>query len=162
MRRLQGLRSRFILLFVLIFNFTLSYNYFTIETFGQSSSYMRQVIEDPVCDIKSPFTKNTTGKPVTYINPTPSCLKNNSASLDIESASFRSDGKTLRTTMWLKSPFIESPKPEIAKNWKHVEYTMYLSINSIYHIGVDYLVRLFLEQYWEFLDISGCRNISIP
>ena len=121
----------------------LSYNYLTIETFAQSSPYMRQVIEDPVGDVKSPFTRNTTGKPVTYINPTPSCLKNNSASLDIESASFRSDGKTLRTTMWLKSPFIESPKPEIAKNWKHVEYTMYLSINSIYHIGVDYLVRLF-------------------
>ena len=45
--------------------------------------------------------------------------------------------------MWLKNPFIESPKSEIARNWKHVEYTMYLSINSIYHIGVDYLVRLF-------------------
>ena len=117
MRRLQGLRSRFILLFVLIFNLMLSYNYFTTETFAQSSPYMRQVIEDPVGDIKSPFTKNTTGKPVTYINPTSSCLKNNSASIDIESTSFRSDEKTLRSTIWLKSPFIESLKPEIAKNW---------------------------------------------
>jgi hypothetical protein len=121
----------------------LSYNYVTGDASAQSSSYMRQVIEDPIGDIKSPFTKNATGKPVTYIRPTSACLKNNSASLDIESASFRSDGNTLRTTMWLKNPFIESPKSEIARSWKHVEYTMYLSINSIYHIGVDYLVRLF-------------------
>ena len=77
----------------------LSYNYLTSEASAQSSPSMRQVIEDPVGDIKSPFTKNTTGKPVTYISPTSSCLKNNSASLDIESASFRSDGNTLRSTM---------------------------------------------------------------
>jgi hypothetical protein len=83
----------------------LSYNYLTIETFAQSSPYMRQVIEDPVGDIKSPFTKNTTGKPVTYINPTPSCLKNNSASLDIESASFRSDGKDSEDHNVAEEPF---------------------------------------------------------
>ncbi|HEY7081181.1 MAG TPA: hypothetical protein VH500_15900 [Nitrososphaeraceae archaeon] len=108
-----------------------------------SFSYMRQVIEDPINDIKSPFTKNTTGKPVTYVTPTTICLKNNSVPLDIESASFRSDGDNLRTTIWLKKPFIESPKPDTARTWKHVEYTMYLSINSIYHIGVDYLERIF-------------------
>jgi hypothetical protein len=121
----------------------LSYNYLTMETFAQSSPYKRQVIEDPVGDIKSPFTKNTTGKPVTYISTTSSYLKNNSASLNIESTSSRSDGNTLRSMIWLKSPFVESLKPEIAKNSKHVEYTLYLSINSIYHIGVDYLVRPF-------------------
>ena len=121
----------------------LSYNYLTMETFAQSSPCMRQVIEDLVGDIKSPFTKNTTGKPVTYISTTSSCLKNNSTSLDIESTSFRSDGNTLRSMIWLKSLFVESLKPEIVKNRKHVEYTMYLSINSIYHIGVDYLVRPF-------------------
>ena len=121
----------------------LSYNYLTMETFAQSSPCMRQVIEDPVGDIKSSFTKNTTGKQVTYISTTSSCLKNNSPSLDIKSTSFRSDGNTLRSMIWLKSLFVESLKPEIAKNRKHVEYTMYLSITSIYHIGVDYLVRPF-------------------
>jgi len=45
--------------------------------------------------------------------------------------------------IWLKSPFVESLKPEVAKNRKHVEYRMYLSLNSIYHIEVDYLVRHF-------------------
>jgi hypothetical protein len=35
---------------------------------------MRQVIEDPVGDIKSPFTKNTMGKPITYISTTSSRL----------------------------------------------------------------------------------------
>jgi len=109
----------------------LSYNYPTSEASTQSFPYMRQVIEDPVGDIKSPFTKNTMGKPITYIITTSSSLKNNSASLDIESTSFRSDGNTLRSMIWLKSPFVESLKPEIAKNRKHVEYTMYLSINSI-------------------------------
>ena len=108
-----------------------------------SSSYARQVVEDPIGDVKSPYTKNTTGNPVTYISPTSSCRKENSASLDIESASFRSDGKTLKSTIWLKNPFIESPKPQYSKSWKHVEYTMYLSLNSVYHIGVDYVVRLF-------------------
>ena len=63
-----------------------------METFAQTSPYMQQVIEDLVGDIKSPFTKNTTGKPVTYISTTSSCLKNNSASL--EYTSFRSDGNT--------------------------------------------------------------------
>jgi hypothetical protein len=121
----------------------LSYNYLTKETFTQSSPCMRQVIEDLVGDIKSPFTKNTTGKRVTYISTTSSCLKNNSTSLDIESTSFRSDGNTLRSMIWLKRLFVESLKPEIAKNRKHVEYIMYLSITSIYHIGVDYLVRPF-------------------
>ena len=72
----------------------LSYNYVASDASAQSSSYMRQVIEDPIGDIKSPFTKNAIGKPVTYISPTSACLKNNSASLDIESASFRSDGNT--------------------------------------------------------------------
>ena len=66
----------------------LSYNYVTSDASARSSSYMRQVIEDPIGDIKSPFTKNPTGKPVTYIRPTSACLKNNSASLDIESATF--------------------------------------------------------------------------
>lgn len=61
----------------------LSYNYPTSEASAQSFSYMRQVIEDPVGDPKSTFTKNTTGKPVTYISTISSCLKNNSASLDI-------------------------------------------------------------------------------
>src|SRR6185437_10641824 len=114
----------------------------TMETFAQSSLYMQQVIEDPVGDIKSHFA-NYNEKPVTYISTTSSCLKNNFASLDIESTSFRSDGNTLRSMIWLKSSFVESLKPEIAKNRKHVEYTMYLSINSIYHIEVDYLVRPF-------------------
>lgn len=83
MQKATQLRSRFILLSVLIFNFMLSYNYPTSEASAQSFSYMRQVIEDPVGDPKSTFTKNTTGKPVTYISTISSCLKNNSASLDI-------------------------------------------------------------------------------
>ncbi|HEY7571928.1 MAG TPA: hypothetical protein VH796_11230 [Nitrososphaeraceae archaeon] len=45
------------------------------------------------------------------------------------------------TSAWLKNPFIESPKPDTARSWMHVEYAMYLSVNSIYHIGV--LVRPF-------------------
>jgi hypothetical protein len=141
----------------------LSYNYPTSEASAQSFPYMQQVIEDPVGDIKSPFTKNTTGKPVTYISTISSCLKNNSASLDIESTSFRSDGNTLRSMIWLKSPFVESLKPEIAKNRKHVEYTMYLSMDSIYHIAVDYLVRPFWNNtsnswtYW-IIEISPCHE----
>ena len=138
-------QQRFLLLLsILMLAFMLSYISITSNATAQSSSsFMRQVIEDPTNDIKSPFTKNTTGKPVTYVSPNTACLKNNTVPLDIESASFQSDGENLRTTMWLKNPFIESPKPDIARNWKHVEYTMYLSVNSIYHIGVDYLVRLF-------------------
>ena len=70
---LQGLRSRVILLFVLIFNFMLSYNYVASDASAQSSSYMRQVIEDPIGDIMSPFTKNATWKPVTYMLLTSTC-----------------------------------------------------------------------------------------
>jgi hypothetical protein len=99
-----------------MFAFTLPYAGITNNAITQSSSgYMRQVIEDPISDIKSPFTKNITGKPVTYVTPTPACIKNDSVPLDIESASFRSDGDNLRTTIWLKKPFIESPKPDTAR-----------------------------------------------
>jgi len=136
----------------------LSYNYLTMETFAQSSPYMRQVIEDPVGDIKSSFTKNTTGKQVTYISTTSSCLKNNSASLDIESTSFRSDGNTLRSMIWLRwiSKTGNCQKQEAC--WIHNIFVHKLNLS--HRSGLS--GSTFLEQYFECLDISDHRNISVP
>jgi len=50
------------------------------------------------------------------------------------------DRQTSITSTLLKNPFIESPKLDPARSWKHVGYTMYLSVDIPY-IGV--LVRLF-------------------
>jgi hypothetical protein len=69
-------QQRFLLLSMLMLAFELSYNSITGNAIAQSSSsFMRQVIEDPTNDIKNPFTKNTAAKPVTYNNPNMVCLK---------------------------------------------------------------------------------------
>ena len=108
-------------LILLIFLFIISQNQLLYhnESFGDSPSFVRQEINDSKGDWQlwkgSHHSTNVTthnGEVVTLdmANNLSECKVNGQfISPDIESVSYMSNSKTLNGTIWLASPFIESP-----------------------------------------------------
>ncbi|HSF51628.1 MAG TPA: hypothetical protein VLA74_12780 [Nitrososphaeraceae archaeon] len=106
--------------YTLLVILTLLDTHFNQKTYGQSTSFIRQEILDPIGDWElwkgfSPFVEISTHDnfmiPIPIAKNKSECMtdSNKFYSPDIESVSYVSDGKKLNASLWLATPLYESP-----------------------------------------------------
>jgi hypothetical protein len=118
-----------------------------LSVFANSPSFVRQQIEDDPLDFLSydPISNK-------YGPADSDCTRSFPSPTDIKSVSYISNGTILVATIWLNTPPGMSTRDyQLPKNisvdeqesLKHVTYSMYVDVDSVYESGVDYIMNVY-------------------
>jgi hypothetical protein len=144
-----------IALFVLIISGMLSYGFFFAGVvFASSPSFGRQEIADGIFDhVDKTSTSNNNDKndsKVVVNNISTPSTKKVDPSIDIVTANYYSDGRTLNSTLWLLFPFKERP----SSNDTHIVRSYGMLIDADFNNqtgpgGIDYQIEIrWQNQTW--------------